>query len=287
MNKILLSAEGIFPVTKNGKGEVGNDSPKTGLALSGTIQGEGKLSGIPSLFIRLSGCNLRCIWGDKEGGRTVSMCDTPNSTFYTHGSQWWEEEDILSTIKHNIGNIKHVVITGGEPMLQAERLIPLCRKLKEDFNLHITLETNGTIFNKELAEQVDLFSISPKLSSSDPTPAKLKKLDLSNSGIYNQHAGTRINIPVLQQFIDYCNKEIKMIQFKFVVFRKSDEKEIKLDFLDRLTGWKRDDVMVMPLGADKKELDHFTPIALKIAISNGWRFSNRMHIELFKETIGV
>ncbi len=287
MNKILLSAEGIFPVTKNGKGETTKNSPKTGLAQSGTIQGEGKLSGIPSLFIRLSGCNLRCVWGEKEGDKTVSMCDTPNSTFYTHESQWWNEDDILSTVKHNIGNIKHVVITGGEPMLQAERLIPLCRSLKEELNLHITIETNGTMFNKELAGLIDLFSISPKLSNSNPTPAKLNKLDLPNAGIYTQHTGTRINIPVLQQFIDYCNTGNKMIQFKFVVFKKNDEHEIKSDFLDKLTGWRLDDIMVMPLGADKKELDVFTPVALKIAISNGWRFSNRMHIELFKETIGV
>ena len=287
MNKILLSEEGIFPVTKDKKGTTLKSSPKTGLALSGTIQGEGKLSGVPSLFIRLATCNLRCVWGESEGNKTVSMCDTPNATFYTHESQWWSEEDILSTVKHNIGNIKHIVITGGEPMLQAERLIPLCRKLKEDFKLHITLETNGTIFNNELAELIDLFSISPKLSNTNPTPAKLNKLNLSYTSIFTKHEKTRINTPVLQQLIDYCNSEDKMIQFKFVVFKKSDETEIKSDFLSKLSGWRSDDILIMPLGADKKELDTFTPVALKIAISNGWRFSPRMHVELFKENTGV
>ena len=287
MSKILLSEEGIFPVTKDKNGRVTKDSPKTGLALSGTIQGEGKLSGIPSLFIRLSGCNLRCVWGESEGNKTVSMCDTPNSTFYTHEAQLWSEEDILSTVKHNIGNIKHIVITGGEPMLQAERLIPLCRKLKEDFKLHITLETNGTIFYNELAEQIDLFSISPKLSNTNPTPAKLNKFGLTHTGAFTKHEKTRTNIKVLQQFIDHCNTNIKMIQFKFVVFKKSDETEIKSDILAKLNGWKSDDILVMPLGADKEELNTFTPVALKIAISNGWRYSPRMHVELFKENTGV
>ncbi len=283
--KILLSAEGIFPITKDKYGKPIKVLPKTGMNLSGTIQGEGKLSGVPSLFIRLSGCNLRCVWDMKNGKQ--SMCDTPHAAFDTINSTMWNISDIVATVKNNLGNIRHIVITGGEPMRQSKTLTTLCRHLKNELNIHITLETNGTLFDKELAEWIDLFSISPKLSNTNPTPEKLSNYNLSDSDIFKSHNKKRININGLQAYIDFCNTHNKPLQFKFVVNKRDEDKEIKSDFLNKLTGWKSDDILIMPLGATKEELNIFTPIALEIAISNGWRFSPRMHIELFKESIGV
>ena len=283
--KLLLSKEGIFPVTRDKDGNRLEDLPKTGMNLSGTVQGEGKLCGVPSLFIRLAGCNLRCIW-DKGSGE-FSMCDTPHAAFDTVNSRMWSIVDIVSVVKHNIGDVRHVVITGGEPLLQAGPLAVLCKHLKTELDVHLTLETNGTLFDDDVSSWIDLFSISPKLSSSIPDKEKLRFFNLKESGFYSSHNKKRIDIEVLQKYINLCNSGDKDIQFKFVVCSKDEDKEIKSDFLSKLTGWDKENILVMPLGAGTEELRRFTPVALEMAISNGWRFSPRMHIDLFKESVGV
>ncbi len=283
--KILLSEEGVFPITRDEKGELLDISPNTGMPISGTIQGEGRLAGTPSLFIRLSGCNLRCIWD--KGNNEYSICDTPHSVFGKIKYKSFEIEKIVSIIKQNLGFIKHIVITGGEPTLQAKPLTQLCKRIKEEADVHLTIETNGTIFDKELAGLIDLFSISPKLSSSNPTIDKIKKFSLIETEVHKTHDSKRIDIESLQSFIDYTKNHGKSLQFKFVVTKSEDAKEISSDFLNKLNGWNRDDIFIMPLGATKEELKVFTPVALEMAISTGWRFSPRMHVELFNKSMGV
>lgn len=281
----MLSEEGIFPVTRDEKGELLDKLPNTGIPVSGTVQGEGRLAGTPSLFIRLAGCNLRCIW-DKGNGE-YSICDTPHSVFGQFKSVSFSVEKIISIVEHNIGNIKHIVITGGEPSLQAKAVSNLCSRLKEQFDVHLTLETNGTIFDRELAAQIDLFSISPKLSGTNPTDEKIEHFGLTKTEIHKNHDRKRRNIKVLQSFIDYSKENQKSLQFKFVVTKKDDVEEIRNEYLDHLTGWFGGDVFIMPLGATKEELRVFTPVALEMAIKNGWRFSPRLHIDLFDENTGV
>jgi len=285
LEKLLLSEEGIFPVTKDENGKILAKSPNTGMSVPGTVQGEGRLAGTPSLFIRLAGCNLRCIW-DKGNG-DFSICDTPHSVFGNFLSVHYSVEKIVSTVKYNIENITHIVITGGEPMLQAKPLSVLCSRLKREFGVHITLETNGTVFDEELATHIDLFSVSPKLSGTNPLPEKLKTFGLKETEIHRSHDTRRINIVNLQSLINLSKKHGKSIQLKFVVTKPSDSEEIKTDFLDKLDGWSKDDIFIMPLGATKEELRQFTPVALEMAVRNGWRFSPRMHIELFDENKGV
>ncbi len=255
------------------------------MSVPGTIQGEGRLAGTPSLFIRLAGCNLRCIW-DKGNGN-YSICDTPHSVFGQFRSVPYSVEKIISVVGHNLGNIKHVVVTGGEPTLQAGALTTLCRELKEKFSVHITLETNGTLFDEKLAEYIDLFSISPKLSDTNPTKEKLEHFGLKETEVHRQHDIKRINIETLQSYLNFSTKKKKDFQLKFVVVNKKDEDEIKSAYLKKLSGWEQNDIFIMPLGATKEELKQFTPIALGIAVKNGWRFSPRMHIELFDQNTGV
>ncbi|MEM3938571.1 MAG: 7-carboxy-7-deazaguanine synthase QueE [Saccharolobus sp.] len=112
-----------------------------------SIQGEGEVIGIPSNFIRLATCNLRCVW-----------CDTKYS--WEAGIEMSEEE-IISKIRKDI---KVTTITGGEPLLQ--NLLFLVRELKK-LGHKIIVETNGTIKpSEELRKLVDVFSVSPKLSNS-------------------------------------------------------------------------------------------------------------------------
>src|SRR6478752_2748404 len=94
-----------------------------------SLQGEGKLSGVPSVFVRASGCNLRCTW-----------CDTPYAS--------WEPEGENLSVEQIVARVgeypsKHVVLTGGEPMIMPE-IVPLCDALKQR-DYHITMETAGTV----------------------------------------------------------------------------------------------------------------------------------------------
>ncbi|MCL2072623.1 MAG: 7-carboxy-7-deazaguanine synthase QueE [Marinilabiliaceae bacterium] len=279
MKKLLLSDDGIFPITKNFDGNFVTKMPLTGFSFAGTIQGEGKLAGTPSLFIRLSGCNLNCIWKLPEGN--LSKCDTchlPNNK----KNREMSVEKAVKTINQNLGSLKHIVITGGEPLLQKETIEKLAADLKSKTNAHLTLETNGTIFNEKIFKYIDLCSISPKLKNSIPLNEE-SETNIANFGKYNK---TRINIDVLQSFIDSAKKYGKDIQFKFVVANINDENEIK-DILLQLTNYSDSDIMIMPLGANIKEMEQTQLIAVKIAVKNGWRFSPRLQINLFNNLKGV
>lgn len=286
--KIRLVKNGIFPITKNHKGENLPDLPATGQNFPGTFQGEGKLLGVPVLFVRTAGCNLRCVWDMPDG--TVSPCDTPLSSFDLRGAEYWSVGDVVETLAQNLGLIRHVVISGGEPMLQNEALRELCQLLKSELGVHITIETNATIFDQELALHVDFFSLSPKLKSSVPDKAKLKKLNLSGFDNFSLlHEKRRLNIEAIQHFIDHRKKAILPgydLQFKFVITSKEEEAEVKR-LLKRTIGWKNDDVVLMPVGINERELAASTETCWTMAVQNGWRFSPRLHIDLFGDKQGV
>src|SRR5437016_9089538 len=137
-----------------------------------SIQGEGKLAGVPSVFVRASGCNLRCTW-----------CDTPYASWDPEG------EDVpVADIVHRVRQFpaRHVVITGGEPMIMPD-IAALCAALAET-GLHITIETAATIFGPV---KLDLASLSPKLSNSTPR-------DRQGGRFVELHEKQRLNVPVIQ-----------------------------------------------------------------------------------------
>src|SRR6185436_1785289 len=107
------------------------------------------LAGVPSAFVRASGCNLRCVW-----------CDTPYASWDPQGDEMAVDEIVR---RINAFGAKHVVVTGGEPMIMPD-VVPLCESLKSRGH-HVTIETAATLF-KPL--QLDLASLSPKLSNSTP-----------------------------------------------------------------------------------------------------------------------
>ncbi len=283
--KLVLVGEGVFPIIKDENGQTIEESPNTGIQVAGTIQGEGKLAGTPSLFIRLASCNLRCIWQMEDG--SLCRCDTSYASFHPEGMRSWSVEEIVSVVKYNLGNIKHVVITGGEPVLQKGGLTELCRKLKQELGVHITMETNGTIFDGELAKWIDLFSISPKLSNSVPSPEKLKFYNENENGASRYHHEVRRNIAALQSYIDLVNQTTKELQLKFVVGKQNDEAEIYRDYLNVLNDYNRQDVILMPLGATPEQIEKSNPIVLKMCLENGWKYSPRIHIALFGTKRGV
>ncbi|WP_233145483.1 7-carboxy-7-deazaguanine synthase QueE [Labilibacter marinus] len=279
--KLVLVGEGVFPITKDAEGKHINDCPQTGLQIAGTIQGEGKLAGTPSLFIRLASCNLRCIWQMVDG--SFCRCDTSYASFHPDDKKTWDIAEIVLLVKHNIGEMQHVVITGGEPLLQKNGVTELCKAIKQELDLHITIETNGTLYDEKLTQFVDLFSISPKLSNSVPSSEKLTFYKEEETGASRYHHEVRRNIPVLQNYIDSA----KDLQLKFVVGMQSDADEIISDYLNVLERYNKQDIMLMPLGATHEQIEQSNPIVLQLCIQNGWKYTPRIHIEIFGSKQGV
>ncbi len=283
---IFLAPEAVFPITKDENGNLMDTNPATGFSFAGTIQGEGKMAGVPVLFIRTAGCNLRCMWLLPDG--EVSLCDTPFASFDTRGEKRVPIETVKNIVLNNLGKLNHLVISGGEPFIQPAGLTSLISGLKKERELHVSVESNGTIFNEELVEQLDFFSISPKLKNSVPTKEKLDKTGINIPFEPAQADKTRRNIKAIQQFIDHCNyTEGKDFQLKFVVQNRTELSEIEETFLSQLSGWQPDDIVLMPLGSTPDELRQTRMIAVEAAIERGWRFSPRLQINYFGGLAGV
>ena len=221
-----------------------------------SIQGEGLLSGVPSIFIRTSGCNLRCHW-----------CDTPYASWKPEGPEMSNEE-ILKKLTE--WNCDHVVLTGGEPMI-APNLPELATALKKQ-KKHITIETAGTILPNSIP--CDLASISPKLSNSTPSPER-------DPAWAKKHEATRLQPEVISEWIRNYP-----VQLKFVVSSENDLAEIK-HLLSRLPPVPLDQILLMPEGIDVKTLAARSPWLVEICKREGFRFCPRLHIELFGHTRGT
>lgn len=271
--QLHLSEDGIFPIVRDEKGLPLETFPTSGFSFPGTIQGEGKLNGIPSLFIRLAGCNLHCSWQTDDG--TECECDTAYATYRVNRSFSLDIETITRIIMQNRGNIRHIVITGGEPFLQASGLEELCIQLKKHYPFHITVETNATLYNETAVSPIDFFSLSPKLSSSTP-----------RSSFRVRHETTRINLSAIQSFLSHVIDRGKEFQLKFVYSSEQDIEEIHA-ILSRLQGWNNNDILLMPMGVSPRELERTVPRTLEHCIRNGWRYCDRLHISLFGNKQGV
>ena len=291
--KLNLVEDGIFPIVTGLEGEVKGDLD-TGLRHSGTIQGEGKLVGTSALILRTSGCNLRCAWvrSDEKG----DICDTPFSSWAPESVKW-NIKDAVDVVEKNIGNMRYLIITGGEPMMQPEALCGFMALIKKRrLDLHITLETNGTLYDQEVCDYVDLLSISPKLSNSIPWRPNLRETGyeyVEKRAL--RHNVVRRNIRVIQAMIDNCYGRIdkdkvdydwnrlkkKDFQLKFVVSDQTDLHEIDEEFLKYLKGIRPDDMILMPLGSNRDGLELSAKLVMSETVKRGWRFTPRLHIDLF------
>ncbi len=215
-----------------------------------SIQGEGKFAGVPSVFIRTSGCNLRCAW-----------CDTPYASWRTEGNAL-SIEDIM--LRLATWPCRHVVLTGGEPLIQSE-LSELCLTLKAA-RYHITLETAATLYQPL---EIDLASLSPKLANSIPRQRDSGRFAAS-------HDLNRLNISAIQQFMESASD----FQLKFVVTSDEDLPEIQ-QILSQLRGWQPSDVLIMPEGIDTDTLNARAPRIVELCKRTGFRFCPRLHIQLY------
>jgi len=216
-----------------------------------SIQGEGSLVGVPSIFIRTSGCNLRCSW-----------CDTPYTSWHPEGDELSLNEILLRTAEFSAA--RHVVITGGEPMI-APGIVELSQRYR-DQGMHITFETAGTVFAPVAC---DLMSISPKLSNSTP-----------EGPFRNQHERLRLQPEILKRLTALCD-----YQLKFVIAQERDLEEAK-QVIDAV-GAPPGKVILMPEGTSAEVLNERGAWVGELCKQHGYRFSPRLHVHLYGNKRGT
>jgi 7-carboxy-7-deazaguanine synthase len=220
-----------------------------------SIQGEGLLTGAASVFVRTSGCNLRC-W----------FCDTPYTSWQPEGRDMPVDE-IVAHVEE--WDTQHVVITGGEPMLYAE-LIPLCDQLR-GIGRHVTVETAGTLY---LPAACDLMSISPKFASSAP-PAK------AEARWHRRHERERHRPEVIRQLVAEHEYQVK-----FVIDTPVDLEEVTR-YLAEFPELTRERVLLMPQGTERDQLDARSGWLRPFCDKEGLIFCPRKQIEWFGPVRGT
>jgi 7-carboxy-7-deazaguanine synthase len=234
---------------------IGNEGRMRIAEIFCSIQGEGLLTGIPSVFVRTSGCNLRC-W----------FCDSD----YT---SWHPEGDSLSVpeILERIGEfpVRHAVITGGEPMI-APGIEELTLGLRGR-GYHITLETAATVFKPI---ECDLASLSPKLASSTP-------IERDGGRHAERHESLRLRPDVIRTFM-----ECYPYQLKFVIDRPTDIDEVRT-VLAALPSVDPERVLLMPQGVAADELRARGLWLVEECKRLGFRYCPRLHIDLYGNRRGT
>ena len=223
-----------------------------------TLQGEGRTLGTPSVFLRLSLCNLHCHW-----------CDTPytwnwENTPWPHqdNTKFKKEEQILELTPQEIAPLidqhscPNLVITGGEPLLQQDELTHLIPLLKNI--THIEIETNGTqVPSEELDSLVHQYNVSPKLA---------------NSGMDEKK---RLHPEALTYF-----KQSQKANFKFVIQDQTDLDELlHLQAQYQIPPSK---ITLMPEGRDSATLQTRTQWLAQLCLTHGFHLTPRLHVQLWQ-----
>jgi|7_EtaG_2_1085326.scaffolds.fasta_scaffold01371_12 organic radical activating enzyme len=224
-----------------------------------SIQGEGITMGVPSVFIRLAGCNLLC-----EGKDWV--CDT--IPVWRKGESKHIETFVKQIFKqYHKYFVKgtHLIFTGGEPLLQQDEITEFLTVYynKYEYLPFIEIETNGTkILKDELLKEVDLINCSPKTS---------------NSGMKQDRT---INSDVLKQI----NKMHGSI-FKFVISEAEDL--IEIQGLIDLLSLDESKIVLMSAGDCREQLYSTAPMVAEICKENNYFYGSRLQVEIWNKTVGV
>ena len=222
-----------------------------------SVQGEGTLLGTPSVFVRTSGCNLRCRW-----------CDTPYASWKPEGKESRQAEIMAQVSSYPS---RFVVVTGGEPMIAKE--MPALLSAMREAGKHITIETAGTIAPNGVA--CDLASISPKLSNSTPAEA--------DAGAWTErHERTRLQPEVLRAWCENYD-----YQLKFVISSEADllEAEQVVAFIGLTIPPEK--VLLMPEGTSAEAIRSRQILLVEACKAKGYRYCPRLHIDLFGNKRGT
>ncbi|MCH2022729.1 MAG: 7-carboxy-7-deazaguanine synthase QueE [Saprospiraceae bacterium] len=239
-----------------------------------SLQGEGITTGTPAIFLRLTGCNLMC------GGKGVEhdgimrngatwVCDTIG--VWQKGTTW-SFPDLINELNSCTDFIRrlrsgvHLIITGGEPLLQQNRILTFLEYLETEYLLKpiVEIETNATILpHKELDNRVQFWNTSPKLT---------------NSGVTIEE---RLDIEALKWF-----SSNPKTMFKFVITAKEDFHEIQ-DQLIKTSIIDSSKIVLMPAADSIDQLLERNQMVAQLCIDNQLRMSTRLHVEIWNKLTGV
>lgn len=240
-----------------------------------SVQGEGKYCGTPSFFIRTVGCNLRCSWNNPD--ESITTCDTPYTSLDVKDTRVWNFEvaEFKESFLDRYPLVRHIVITGGEPTLQADLAEVILQLEIAKPGMIYTIETNGTKAKPledllgyihagmtTLSVEQLFLSVSPKLKSSNALGCLLYET--------NNHWEF---IPLLESLPDY--------QIKFVVSGPNDPSELigAMDVIGE--GAHPEKVCLMPQGITAEVITQNAERCVQLAIRRGYTVTDRMHIRFF------
>ncbi len=223
-----------------------------------SLQGEGELTGVPSVFVRTSGCNLRCAW-----------CDTPYASWNPEGEPRTIAQIIAAIESHP--TTRHVVLTGGEPMIAKD--IRLLAAAIQGVARHVTIETAATVAPAGIA--CDLASLSPKLLNSAPNPVE--------HGVWRRkHEATRWQPDVVRAWLDAY-----ACQFKFVVSHPGDIDELEHMMTALHREVPRHKILLMPEARSLEQMRERAAWLGEVCKARGYRYAHRLHIELYGNRRGT
>ena len=236
------------------------------------LQAEGKYSGIPHILIRMSGCPMRCAFGN-------SLCDSPFTSWVPEKGSFTEEQ--VYEIYATNSQIRHTMITGGEPFFNIsllERIINIAKK----FEHFITIETAGIQFHETSA---DFISLSPKLKSSVPEEKVYnigdKEVSIVSSLIL-RHDKLRKNYDQMRKLICFH----KDYQIKPVISNIEEDMMEVNELVERI-GADRSKLYLMPAGSTNEELARIRIPLMEYCQKEGYNYTDRLHIVAYGNKRGV
>jgi 7-carboxy-7-deazaguanine synthase len=230
-----------------------------------SLQGEGASIGRPSVFVRLSRCNLACQWCDTAYTWRFAGDNRPHRddlAFDRSANQvTLDTDDVAARIAAH--GVPRLVITGGEPLLQAPALVRMVARLRETGPFHVEIETNGTVAPPPALDAlVDQYNVSPKLA----------------------HSGNPAALALIGERLDAWARDPRAL-FKFVIATPEDLAEVRA--LAETHGIVPERLFIMPEGTDSATLRTRSRWLAEAAMEAGWRFTDRLHIHLYGDTRGT
>lgn len=237
-----------------------------------SIQGEGANVGMPAVFLRLGGCNLQCPGFTYRDPRTQQHLGCDTKAVWTQGKRimnvdlltHWQQAGWLAALAQGA----HLILTGGEPFIQQANLFNFVKQLDTMLNLatstYVEIETNATVTPQlDFLQRIQQINASPKLAHSGEEKARRYKPDVIAT--LNEHANA---------------------YFKFVVSTVNDIDEIVNDFLTpfQIASHK---VLLMPEGGTRQDVVERGRLVVELCKQYGFRYSPRLHIDLYGEVTGV